>query len=187
MSDDYREQWHRQTYFPVRSSREELMERFLFVLDGPLFASTNLVLAGSGWGDSWREIEFTLLFLYNILWLDSTNLIPVWCHRWTTVCKLVCAFALVSWMSSMRSKQCNAVTFLEHSMVKEQNRKRKLFLLLCRFHVISEVNSFSSFTSDISWNLQNDSKCFLLRFYFLTIECSRKVTALHCFDLQDLI
>ena len=34
--------------FPVRSFEDELMERFLFVLDDPLFASTNLVLAGSG-------------------------------------------------------------------------------------------------------------------------------------------
>ena len=52
---------------------------------------------------------------------------------------------------------------------------------------VHEVNELNEFTSDITWNLQNNSKSVLLRFYFLTIECSRKVTALHCFDLIELI
>ena len=60
------------------------MVRILFSFDAivgqkyaSLFASTNVVFLGSGRGDSWSGICLTFLFLYNVLWLDSTILILV--------------------------------------------------------------------------------------------------------------
>ena len=49
----------------------------MFALDAFLFASANFAFADRRQGDSKSGLCLTFLFRYDVVWLDSTNLIRV--------------------------------------------------------------------------------------------------------------
>ena len=53
--------------------------------------------------------------------------------------------------------------------------------------MVHEVNELDQFTLDITWNQQNNGRRFLLRFYFIIIECFKEISASHCVDFHELI